>query len=158
MDGGEGRLSGRSSLLVGDGGFLLLFEGGGRRQPSSLLVVDAGGGRVFSGGGWSLPRVGSGWRCRVGSPFLGGERLLSLSLPVSHHGRLASFSAVVTGCGCPWLGGVVSGWWWSFSWVGVSLSIRWVVCGRWLCCLGGLVDVASLTCHVVGCMLVRLVR
>ena len=150
MDSGEGRLSGWSSSLVGGGSSSSLFEGamdghrrccgrcgwGARVVSSRCHVWAVGGGAVLGDCSWVLG--GRRCRCRL-CPFMGARRHLLV---------------VVIGCGCPWLGGIISGWWLSFLWAVVlsSIVVRWVVCGRWLCCSCGF-----LTSHIVGCVLIWLV-
>ena len=95
-----------------------------------------GGGAVLGDCSWVL---GGRCRCCHLCPFMGAHCHLLV---------------VVIGHGCPWLGGIVSGQWLSFSWAVVLslIVVCWVVCGCWSCCLCGF-----LTCHIVGCVLIRLV-
>ena len=61
-------------------------------------------------------------------------------LPVGLHGCWASLWVVAASCGFPWLGGVVSGQWWLFSWVVCVITVKRVV-GHVLAC--------DVTCHIV---------
>ena len=150
MDSGEGCSLGQSSLLVGDGGVLSLFVGGGH---VAIVVI---GGQCRWGAGvqwsWVVIAVCGQWvvaPCSV--TVLGRWAVVVVVVIVIACVPSWALGVIVGGgywLGCPWLEGVVSGRWWLFSLAGMSLSI----------CLGGFIDVASLTCHVVGCVLVRLVR
>ena len=153
IDDGEGHSLGRSSSLVGGGGPSLLFEGamdshchccwsmwvGGAHSmvvSGRCCVWAVGGGAVLGDCSWAL--AGCCCCCRL-CLFMG-----------AHHHLLV----VVIGHGCPWLGGIVSGWWLSFLWAVVLslIVVCWVVCGCWSCCSCGF-----LTCCIARCVLIWLV-